>query len=274
MSFSVEGKAAIVTGAAHGIGLAIARHLVGQGARVMFADMDEARLKDEVAGIDGGTAGGNIARFAGDLRERLTLANLMSATIDQFDRLDILVNASRQVGANDPAAPLDLDELVEQQIQQNLMTCVRMTQIAARRMVAQADGEGGEEPRPAGSIVNITSIAARRVQPQLLGFSVAAAALDQFTRAAAVALAPHGIRVNAVATGSVMSATLKETLRDHKDYREEILCRTPLHRIASPAEVAETVQFLASDGSGFMTGQILTVDGGRALLDPVASPAH
>lgn len=271
MSFSVEGKTAIVTGAAHGIGLAIARHLLGAGANVMFADIDEDRLKDE---LSDDSENEQAAFFAGDLRERLTLANLMSATLDHFDRLDILVNASRQVLPTDPDT-LDLDEIVEQQIQQNLMTSLRMSQIAAKRMIAQSEAhEGDDEDRPVGSIINLSSIAARRTHPQLLAFSVSTAALDQLTRSMAVALAPHRIRVNSVAFGSVMSSSLKHTLRENTDYRSEILDHTPLSRIASPGEVAETVQFLASEGSGFMTGQILTVDGGRTLLDPVTAPAH
>ena len=90
----------------------------------------------------------------------------------------------------------------------------------------------------------------------------------------AVALAPNRIRVNAVAFGSVMSASLKSTLKDHRDYRQDIESHTPLSRVAAPGELADAVQFLASDGSGFMTGQIITVDGGRTLLDPVAAPAH
>ena len=100
------------------------------------------------------------------------------------------------------------------------------------------------------------------------------AALDQMTRSMAVALAPSRIRVNALAFGSVMSASLKDTLKEHRDYRSDIENHTPLGRIAPPRELAEAVQFLSSDGSGFMTGQVMTVDGGRTLLDPVAAPAH
>ncbi len=274
MSFSVEGKTAIVTGAANGIGLAIARHLLESGANVMFADMDEDRLKDELADdADSDTA----AFFAGDLRERLTLANLMSATIEKFDRLDILVNASRQMVATPEDDLLDQDEIVTQQIDQNLMTALRMSQMAAKRMIAQAKAAAEDEDapqRPAGSIVNLSSIAARRTHPQLLAFSVSTAALDQMTRSMAVALAPWRIRVNAVAFGSVMSSSLKETLRENRDYRADIVDHTPMSRIANPSELAETVRFLASNGSGFMTGQILTVDGGRTLLDPVNAPAH
>ncbi len=100
------------------------------------------------------------------------------------------------------------------------------------------------------------------------------AALDQMTRSMAVALAPERIRVYAVAFGSVMSTSRKSTLREHREYRQDIEAHTPLSRVASPGELAEAVQFLASDASGFMTGQIITVDGGRTLLDPVAAPAH
>ncbi|MFO7770890.1 MAG: SDR family oxidoreductase, partial [Roseovarius gahaiensis] len=145
------------------------------------------------------------------------------------------------------------------------------SQMVAKRMIKQSEGktEGN-----AGAIVNLSSIAARRTHPDLMAYSVSTAALDQMTRSMAVALASYRIRVNAVAFGSVMSASLKDTLREKKDYRADIEDHTPLGRIASPTELAEAVQYLASDGSGFMTGQIMTVDGGRCLLDPVAAPAH
>jgi 7-alpha-hydroxysteroid dehydrogenase len=107
-----------------------------------------------------------------------------------------------------------------------------------------------------------------------MAYSISSAALDQMTRSLAVALAPYRIRVNAVAFGSVMSASLKDTLREHGNFREDIECHTPLGRIASATELAEAVQYLACDGSSFMTGQIMTMDGGRTLLDPVAAPAH
>ncbi len=266
MTFSIEGKTAIVTGAANGVGLAIARRFADKGANVMFADMDEKRLVKECGKLPDE---GNMRYFAGDLRERLSMANLLSATLDAFDRVDILINGSRQML---PSDPLDIDDdSVPQLLDQNLTTALRLSQIVAKRMIKQA--EGSEEGQ-AGSIVNLSSIAARRTHPSLLGYSVSCAALDQMTRSLAVALAPHRIRVNAVAFGSVMSSSLKDTLKEHRSYRTDIEEHTPLGRIAAPTEVAETAQFLASEGAGFMTGQILTVDGGRTLLDPVAAPAH
>lgn len=266
MSFSITGKTAIVTGGAYGIGLAIGRHFVDKGANVMFADIDEKQL---IKQLGENREGSNQRHFAGDLREKLTLANLLSATIDAFDQVDILVNASRQVMTSDPLNPDD--DAVEMLLRQNLMTALRTSQMVARRMIKQAEGR---EEGSAGTIVNLSSIAARRTHPDLLGFSVSAAALDQMTRSLAVALAPHRIRVNAVAFGSVMSASLQDTLREHRDFRTEIEEHTPMGRIASATELAEAVQYLASDGSSFMTGQIMTVDGGRTLLDPVAAPAH
>ncbi|WP_146585159.1 SDR family NAD(P)-dependent oxidoreductase [Puniceibacterium confluentis] len=266
MSFSIEGKTAIVTGAANGVGLAIARHFAQRGANVMFADMDETRLCKEVGEI---REDGNMRYFAGDLRERLTLANLLSATLDAYDRVDILVNGSRQMTATDP---LDVEDTsVDALLGQNLMTALRLSQVVARRMIKQA----GDQPEgQIGAIVNLSSIAARRTHPDLLAYSVSCAALDQMTRSLAVSLAPHRIRVNALAFGSVMSASLKAALKDHGEYREDIESHTPLGRIASPGELAEAVQFLASEGANFMTGQIMTIDGGRTLLDPVAAPAH
>lgn len=264
MSYSISGKTAIVTGAANGIGLAIARHFADRGANVMFADLDEDKLAHEV----GDSADGPLRWFAGDLREKLTLTNLVSATIDAFDRVDILVNAARQVVVSDPLCPED--DGVDLLFRQNVVTALRLSQAVAKRMIRQTEGASG----PAGAIVNLSSIAATRTAPGLLAYSMASAALDQMTRSMAVTLAPHGIRVNGLAFGSVMSASLVASLREHPEYRAEIEANTPLGRIASANELAEAAQYLASDGASFMTGQIMVVDGGRSVLDAAICPAH
>jgi 7-alpha-hydroxysteroid dehydrogenase len=267
MSFSITGKTAIITGAANGVGLAIGRHFVAEGANVMFCDMDDAALERELGGETG--EGSPIRYFAGDLRKKLTIANLISATVDAFERIDIVVNASRQVLESDPLNPDD--DSVALLMEQNMMTALRLSQAAARRMIKQAEGQTEGQ---VGAIVNLSSIAARRTLPELLAYSVSTAAADQMTRSLAVALAPKRIRVNSVAFGSVMSASLKGSLKAHEDFRGDIVKHTPLHRIASPSEVCDAVQYLASEASAFVTGQVITVDGGRTLIDAVSSPAH
>ena len=271
MSFSIAGKTALVTGAANGVGLAIGLHFIAQGANVVFADMDEEALRREMG--EAADKEETVRIFAGDLRKKLTIANLLSATIDAFDRVDILVNASRQVMSTDALSVED--NSVEDLLQQNLLAGLRLSQAVARRMIKQAgNGAQGDDAGPIGSIVNISSIAARRTHPDLLAYSISCAALDQMTRSLAVALAPKRIRVNAVAFGSVMSASLKGSLKDDEETRDAIIANTPLHRIASPGEVSDAVQYLASDAAGFVTGQIITVDGGRTLIDPAAVSAH
>jgi 7-alpha-hydroxysteroid dehydrogenase len=208
--------------------------------------------------------------FAGDLRQRLTIANLLSATVDAFDRIDILVNAHRLVAASDVLDPEA--DAVEDLLEQNLLTSLRLSQMAAKRMIQKAEKTGAEGM--IGSIINLSSLSALRTQPQLLGYSISCAAVEQMTRSLAVALAPRGIRVNAIAFASVMSASLQAALKENPEWRESIEAGTPLARIASADELAETAHFLASDASGFMTGQVLTLDGGRGLLDVVAAPAH
>lgn len=268
MSLSIQNRTAIVTGAANGVGLAIARHLLDQGARVVCADLDEARLTAEWGSL--ARTEGPVRLFAGDLREKLTIANLLSVAVDAFDRIDILVNASRRVALSDPLSP-DADG-VEEMLSQNLLTALRVSQMTARRMIQQAQRDRREGM--IGSIVNLSSIAAQRAQPELLGYGIAAAALDQMTRALALALAPKGIRVNAVALGSVLTASLQACLDDNPDWREGIESGTPLGRIAGADEVAATVQFLASDAAGFLTGQVIALDGGRSLADVVRAPGH
>ncbi|MDW4551357.1 SDR family oxidoreductase [Defluviimonas sp. D31] len=269
MTLSIAGKTAIVTGAARGIGLAIGRHFVDRGAKVMFADNDEAKLAEEI-GTEA-AAEGAVRCFGGDLSQKLTVANLLSATVDAFERIDIVVNASRGIIPSDPLNPDDPS--IEAMLKQNLMTSLRLSQMAAKRMIAQAKKDEQTEG-PVGSIINISTLAACRAQPELLAYSIAGAALDQATRSLAVALAPERIRVNGVALASVMTASLQASLKENPDWRSLITRGTPMGRIAPPTELAEVVQFLASDGAGFVTGQILTVDGGRSLIDAVPAPAY
>ncbi|QBX34436.1 SDR family oxidoreductase [Paracoccus liaowanqingii] len=265
MTLSIQGKTAIVTGAARGVGLAIARHLADRGASVMFADGDEAALNSVVSDYEDGQT--QVRRFVGNMAEKLAMANLLSATLDAFDRVDILVNAHRFVRGSDP---LDTDmDALEEMLRQNMLAGLRLSQMVAKRMIRQAEGEGTASQT--GAIVNISTLAARRPVPSMLGYSIACAAQEQATRGLALALAPHRIRVNGVSFSSVMSHELQCALKDNPDTRALIIAGTPLGRIAAADELAETVHYLCSDGARFVTGQIVTVDGGRSLADPVTA---
>lgn len=265
----LEGKSVIVTGAAAGVGLAIATRMAEAGARVMLAGQDEARLSDAAERLT--KEGSEVQFYCGDLRERLAIANLISATLDAFDRIDILINASREVLAGDPLDPEDttFDTL----LRQNVVATLRLSQAVARRMMLEAEGQEGDRTG-IGAIVNVTSIAARRTLPELMYYSVVSAAVDQMTRSMAVSLARKGIRVNAIALGSVMSTSLRSALKDSNDLKSGLTAATPLGRIGEADEAAEVAVFLASDAASFVTGQIVAVDGGRTMLDPMDQPAH
>lgn len=269
MGISLNGKCAIVTGAANGVGLAIARRFAASGANVVLSDMDEDNLIKETKILSGENTG-KVLAFCGDLREKLTINNLLASTIDNFGSVDILINASRQVLTSNPLSPEDdnFDKLMHQNVTVNF----RLSQAVARRMILQAhDKESGQI---IGTIVNLTSIASVRTQDDIFSYSVSSAALDQVTRSMAVSLAPKGIRVNAVSLGSIMSASLRDLMRGNLDLRDQVVDATPLGRIGEATEAAEAVLFLACDSSNFITGQVLTIDGGRSLLDRMNSPAY
>jgi 7-alpha-hydroxysteroid dehydrogenase len=260
----LSGKAVIVTGAARGVGLAVARRLVRAGALVTMADMDEDLLEEEVKALAAEDGEGRALAFAGDTREKLTMTNLVAATIDAWERIDVLVNAGRLLAASDPLDP-EADRL-EASLRQNVTANLRLSQIVARRMIELAEAEAPD--RGDRAIVNLSSVHARRSSPELMAYSVSCAALEQLTRLLALALAPHGIRVNAIAVGGVPGRSLVAALPG-VEVGEALAEVVPLGRAGEPQDCAEAAVFLASPAASFITGQILGVDGGRQLLDPL-----
>lgn len=266
MTISLDGKTAIVTFGGQDIGRVVAARFLEAGARVMLAGADEralAEIEDLITQGDGACR-----RFTYVAQDKLSIANLIAATVDRFDRVDVLVNAAQSVGPTGPFLEIDTESF-DTAFGLNVRAAFRLSQAVARRMIDQR-----EEDEPAGAIVNLTSIAARRTVPDLLAFSVAMAALDQLTRSMAASLAGSGIRANGVAIGGVLTDRLKEFIRDDDSFREDMIRVTPLGRLADPEEAANAVLFLASDLAAYITGQIVAVDGGRTVLDPLASPVR
>ena len=266
MSGILEGKTAIVAGAGSGVGRAIARRFVATGARVMLADTDIEGLEETLDSI--GAGDGRAASFTHAIVDKLGVANLIAATVDAYERVDILVTDTR---VSAPGSLFDVSaEAFEAVMTENVRSVFLQSQLVAKRMVQQRE----EDPEFQGALVNVTSIAAQRTVPELLAYSVSCAALDQLTRSMALSLAPERIRVNAVALGAVMTGNLRDALRERDELRDEMVAVTPLGRIGEAEEAAEAALFLASPSASFVTGQILAVDGGRLVLDPLASPVR
>ncbi|HUF86832.1 MAG TPA: SDR family oxidoreductase [Thermohalobaculum sp.] len=268
MAQSLEGKTVIVAGAGGGVGRAVARRFAAAGARLMLADPDDKRLAETMDGLQGAAdaVADNAAAFPHGIDDKLGVANLIAAAADRFGRIDVLVTNAR---ASSPGGPFDLSaEDFAQVLRANVASVFLQSQMVARRMIRQRESD--TEFR--GALVNISSISAQRTAPELIAYSVSCAALDQLTRSLAAALAPQGIRVNGVALGAVMTSRLREAFSERADLRDEMVAVTPLGRIGEAEEAAEAALFLASPGASFITGQILAVDGGRLVLDPLASP--
>jgi glucose 1-dehydrogenase len=257
----LEGKTAIVTGGARGIGLAIAKRYVAEGARVVIADIDESTGKAAVAAL------GAAARFvrtdvgaSGDAR------NVIAEALGFAGDIDILVNNAGIIHTADflDIAEADFDRVMRI----NIKGMFLVGQAAARQMVAQV--KAGKAP---GAIVNMSSINARVAIPNQVPYCVSKGGVDQLTKVMALSLAAYGIRVNAIGPGSIMTDILKGIATD-QEAKNRLLSRTPLRRIGEPDEVAAVAAFLASDDASYLTGETIYVDGGRLALNytvPVAS---
>jgi NAD(P)-dependent dehydrogenase (short-subunit alcohol dehydrogenase family) len=253
----LSGKIAIITGAARGIGLACAKRFIAEGARVVLADIDERGATEaKHLGAD--------ARFVRcDVGEAKDAENLIDEACEAFGGdIDVLVN---NAGIVHGADFLDLKESdFDRVLRVNLRGAFLVGQLAARKMVEQV--KAGKKP---GAIVNMASINSAVAIANQLPYSASKGGLLQLTRAMALALAPYGIRVNAIGPGSIMTEMLSAVATD-LEAKKRILSRTPLGRIGEPDEVASVAAFLASDDASYITGEIIYVDGGRLALNYTA----
>ncbi len=252
----LEGKTAIVTGGARGIGFAIARRFAGDGAKVVVADIDDAHGAEAVEALNDV---GEASYVHCNVGERLDVRNLVAATLERYGDIDVLMN---NAGIVHGSGFLELQEAdFDRVLQVNLKGSFLVGQAVARHMVEQVEAGGAP-----GVIINMSSINAVFAIVDQVPYSVSKGGVNQLTRVMALALAPHGIRVNAIGPGSIMTDMLAAVNSDAAA-RERMLSRTPLGRIGEPFEVAAIAAFLASDEASYMTGQTVYVDGGRLPLN-------
>jgi NAD(P)-dependent dehydrogenase (short-subunit alcohol dehydrogenase family) len=247
----LAGKVALVTGAANGIGAAIARRFVAEGALVVLVDRDAdagAALAAEL--------GASATLVVCDVAQDGAASKAVDATVERFGRLDVLVN---NAGITHAASFLDIDVAdFDRVLAINLRAYFCFGQAAACRMAAQGDG---------GTIVNMSSVNAVLAIPDQVPYVVSKGAVNQLTKVMALSLADHGIRVNAIGPGTIATDLATKAVMGSEAARRKIMSRTPLRRLGEPAEVADVALFLACSESSYLTGQVIYPDGGRLALN-------
>ncbi len=244
----VEGKVALVVGAGGGIGGAGAEGLAREGAGVVCADIDAAAAETAAARIR--TAGGRAIAIALDVRDRPAVDAAVAAVVREYGRLDVLLDSA---GVSGGASFLDFEHSEwERIIAVNLTGMFHLGQAAARQIVRQ----GGE-----GSIINVTSQLAEVARPGSAAYIASKGGGRSLTQAMALDLAPHGIRVNAIAPGPTLTGLTRATYAD-PERRRATITQIPLGRMGDPQDLVGAILFLASDESRWVTGSTVTVDGG------------
>lgn len=257
----LAGKFAIVTGAANGIGRAIATRFVAEGAQVLLSDIDgEAlRVAADSLGMPFETADASLKADA----DRTVLR-----AVEVFGRLDIMVSNAGVIGPPTDFLDLAADEF-DRVLRINLRSQFLCGQAAARQMVKQGGG---------GAIINMSSVNARLGIPTALPYAVSKAGSTQLTNIMAIGLAHHGIRVNAIGPGTILTDLSRAAVLGNAAARTAVMSRTPLRRLGEPSEVASVALFLATEDSSYITGQTIYPDGGRMGLnytvpvDPAPEP--
>jgi NAD(P)-dependent dehydrogenase (short-subunit alcohol dehydrogenase family) len=248
-------KVVIITGGGTGIGLGIARSCAEEGAAVVLAQRRAEIAEREAAALR--AAGHRALGLGCDVSRRDEVQGLIAAAVAAFGRLDVMVNNAALTGAAvEPRSFLDeTDEHWRKIIDINLNGAFICTQAAARQMVSQGTG---------GSIINISSVAQFAAQEHAAPYCASKAGLDGLTKAAAIELAPYGIRVNNVAPGDIDTEASHDVVAQAADHGAtgKFFRYTPLDRRGRPEEIGRVVAFLAGDDASFVTGATWLVDGG------------
>jgi NAD(P)-dependent dehydrogenase (short-subunit alcohol dehydrogenase family) len=248
--FSLEGRVAIVTGAAGGLGRWFAAGLGAAGAAVLATDLDEQGLEELATTLAG--AGVRVATAAVDLGDEDAPERIVAAAVEQLGGVHVLVN-NAVVNRRMPILEMDRESW-DWIMRIDLRLPYFLAQAAARRMIEQGTG---------GSIVSISSLNVLYALEQISVYGPAKAGLSQLTKVMAVEWAEHGIRANAIAPG-FMDTPLAAPIWADDDMRRWILNRVPVERLGRPEELVGICLLLASDAGSFLTGQTIHVDGGAS----------
>ena len=257
----LSGKVAVITGASRGIGRACAERFLNEGVKVVVSDIDAdglARTASELARPN------DVRAVAADVAKRADVDRLVATAAKEFGRIDIMVNNAGVARNQDllEISEKDFDEVIAI----NLKGAFFGVQAAAKQMIAQGGG---------GVIINMSSVNALLAIPTLATYAISKGGMKQLTSVAAVALAPHNIRVVAVGPGTILTDMVASAIFSSDDARRSVMSRTPIGRGGEPSEVAAVVAFLASDDASYITGQTIYPDGGRLVLNytvPVKEP--
>jgi 2-deoxy-D-gluconate 3-dehydrogenase len=250
MSYNLQDKVMVVTGGSRGIGLEIARQLLGQGAKVVVCGRKQEGLAAAAAAL---AAGERLLTVAAHIAQEADVERLFDTTLAHFGTLDGLIN---NVGMNIVTGVVDAElGLWQKIIDSNLNGTYLCSRKAGRIMRSQKHGK----------IVSITSIAAQRAAPFMGIYGIAKAGIEMLTRVLAQELAHFNIQVNAVAPGMVRTK-FSEPFWSNPEIHAQVVKDVPLGRIAEPADVAGPVLFLCSQAADYITGQTLMVDGGASAV--------
>jgi NAD(P)-dependent dehydrogenase (short-subunit alcohol dehydrogenase family) len=249
-----KGKTVVITGAAAGIGRACAEAFADAKANVVLADIDAAKNRAASEEIAKATGAATLA-VATDVSHDEACAKLIDDSIARFGRIDVLINNAAIVakGTILDLSPDDFDRVLDT----NLRAAFVLTQLAAKDMVAK---------KTKGAIINMSSLNAQVALPNQVAYVTSKGGIQQLTKTCALGLAEHGIRVNAIGPGSILTDILRSVAND-AEARRGILARTPLGRIGGPEEIASIALFLASDMASYMTAEPIFADGGRLALN-------